>query len=175
MLKIYYSLFILLVLLYSCNNEKKEANKMVKEWVGKEIKLPILTANLHGKDTLCPQLFKQNNKILIYIDSLQCIPCRLHFFDWKLLIDEVKRDFPNTAFLIYINSSNINEIDILQKENRFYYPIFYDTENQLDKINNLPKNEQFQTFLLDKNNRVVLIGNPVRNPQMWNLYKKSIK
>lgn len=174
MQKVCYFIVILFSLL-SCDRERREANKIVKEWIGKEIQLPILTANLHGKDTLCPQLFERKYKILIYVDSIQCMPCRLHFFDWKLLIDEVKRDYPNTSFLIYINSSNAKEIDVLQKENRFYYPVFYDIKNEIDKMNNLPKKEQFQTFLLDKNNKVVLIGNPVRNPQMWNLYKKSMK
>ena len=30
------------------------------------------------------------------------------------------------------------------------------------------------TFLVDKNKKIVLVGNPVHNDKLWNLYKKAI-
>lgn len=33
----------------------------------------------------------------------------------------------------------------------------------------------FQTFLLDRNNRVIAIGNPIYNPKVKELYLKIIK
>ena len=49
-----------------------------------------------------------------------------------------------------------------------------DVNNQLDSLNQLPKDVAFQCFLLDRNNNVLLIGNPLLNPKVWNLYKKMI-
>jgi hypothetical protein len=46
--------------------------------------------------------------------------------------------------------------------------------NQLDKLNTFPKDSRYQTFLLDKYNKVVCIGNPTENPQIWSLYKQII-
>jgi len=47
--------------------------------------------------------------------------------------------------------------------------------DRLDEMNNLPQDINFQCFLLDRHNRVVLIGDTVLNPQMWVLYKRAIQ
>jgi hypothetical protein len=31
------------------------------------------------------------------------------------------------------------------------------------------------TFLLDENNKVVLVGSPIRNEMLWELYKELIQ
>lgn len=33
----------------------------------------------------------------------------------------------------------------------------------------------YHTFLLDRQNRVVLVGNPIGNERLWELYKKEIR
>ncbi len=38
----------------------------------------------------------------------------------------------------------------------------------------VPDNSDYHTFLLDRDNRVVLVGSPVGNPKMWELYKSTI-
>ncbi|CDN33063.1 hypothetical protein BN938_3001 [Mucinivorans hirudinis] len=38
----------------------------------------------------------------------------------------------------------------------------------------MPDKEQFHYFLLDSNYRVRLVGSPVNNPRMWQLYKTRI-
>ena len=45
--------------------------------------------------------------------------------------------------------------------------------NQLDKLNTFPKDSRYQTFLLDKYNKVVCIGNPTENPQI-DVYKRQV-
>jgi hypothetical protein len=42
------------------------------------------------------------------------------------------------------------------------------------KLNNFPQEREYQCFLLDKQNRVVMVGNPVYNHAIWELYKKII-
>ena len=34
---------------------------------------------------------------------------------------------------------------------------------------------RFNTFLLDKENRVVLVGSPANNDKLWELYKQQIR
>lgn len=38
----------------------------------------------------------------------------------------------------------------------------------------VPQDENYHTFLLDRDNRVVLAGSPAGNPRMWDLYRKTI-
>ncbi|WP_353937941.1 DUF1573 domain-containing protein [uncultured Bacteroides sp.] len=48
--------------------------------------------------------------------------------------------------------------------------------NQLNALNNFPSgNEMFHTFLLDKDNKVLAIGNPIHNPKVKELYLKIIQ
>jgi hypothetical protein len=44
----------------------------------------------------------------------------------------------------------------------------------LDQLNHLPDEPAFQCFLLDKDNKVLAIGNPAYNPKVWELYKQII-
>lgn len=62
----------------------------------------------------------------------------------------------------------------MKQKNKFEHPIFYDTLNKMEKLNHFPKNNTFRTFLLDKNNHVILVGNPIGNKTLWNLYKQII-
>ena len=55
----------------------------------------------------------------------------------------------------------------------FDEPIIYDYHNQFFKLNQFPP-DPYRTFLLDKQNKVQLIGNPVETPQLWELYNKVI-
>jgi hypothetical protein len=38
----------------------------------------------------------------------------------------------------------------------------------------IPTNEEFQCFLLDKDNKIVMIGNPAKHQEIWDLYKGKI-
>ena len=73
----------------SCKNIQYEsAVKIVKEWTGKEIKFPEgLTCTSMGSDTACVDLYSNNYKILIYVDSIGCTSCRLRLSEWKKIIN----------------------------------------------------------------------------------------
>jgi hypothetical protein len=61
------------------------------------------------------------------------------------------------------------------KLNEFNYPAFIDEKDEINSLNQFPSgNRQFQCFLLDKENRVEIIGNPILNPQIEKLYKQKI-
>jgi Protein of unknown function (DUF1573). len=49
-----------------------------------------------------------------------------------------------------------------------------DEEDRVNKLNNFPKEMAFQTFLLDNDNKVIAMGNPILNPQIKELYLRII-
>ena len=55
------------------------------------------------------------------------------------------------------------------------FAVYIDKNNKFNKLNKFPSNMNFQTFLLDRNNRVIAIGNPIYNPKVKELYLKIIK
>ena len=58
--------------------------------------------------------------------------------------------------------------------NDFSYPVCLDIKGSFDKINKIPSNLAFQTFLLDNRNKVIAIGNPIHNPNVRTLYLNLI-
>lgn len=75
-------------------------------------------------------------------------------------------------FIAY--QKDYTDLEFLCKKNFFNYPIFYDKTNDMNKINNFPTSSLLQCFLIDQNNHIILIGNPIRNDNIWDLYKKAI-
>ncbi|MBU3853190.1 MAG: DUF1573 domain-containing protein, partial [Candidatus Paraprevotella stercoravium] len=59
--------------------------------------------------------------------------------------------------------------------NRFDYPMNIDRNDSLEILNSFPKEIAFQTFLLDKDNKVLAIGNPVLNPKVKDLYLRILR
>jgi hypothetical protein len=52
--------------------------------------------------------------------------------------------------------------------------VYIDVNDSLNQLNQLPVNPVYRCFLLDKDNKVLAIGNPANNYKVWELYKKII-
>lgn len=166
----------LLLLVTACNKKKRQLTKLVEEWQGKEILFPTNPEiKLYGHDTTYPELFSREYKILNYIDTNGCTECRLKLFDWQLLKEEVDSLNLDVAVVFVAWVKSYKQLEEIQKLNRFNTPLIYDRTGQADSLNHFPTISGFQTFLLDKDNRVVLIGSPINNEVLWNLYKKTIR
>lgn len=55
------------------------------------------------------------------------------------------------------------------------YPFVYDEEGRFLKYNELPLDSRYHAFLLNQNGEVVLVGNPIGNDKLWELYKQQIR
>ncbi len=60
------------------------------------------------------------------------------------------------------------------KRDSYDYPVHLDKENVFSIINGLSDNMSIHSFLLDKYNKVLAIGNPVLNNKIISLYKSII-
>lgn len=172
---------LIIICFFSCrkNDRREEASRIVREWTGKEIKFPEnVSCFVLGKDTLtevCKECYQKDLKILLYIDSTGCSSCRLQLFEWKQLIEETDSLFQGSVgFLLFFQPKNVKDVIPLFVRDRFKYPINMDLNGMIDRFNQFPEKMQYQCFLLDKDNRVLAIGNPVTNPAVWKLYKKII-
>ncbi len=173
-------ILVLLPIFFSCKNEHKEKEKhisqLVNEWQGKQILFPenaIFTRYL--TDTTDYQIPQSDYKILVYVDSIGCTSCKLQLPKWKELIEYTdsmtQREVP---FLFFFHPKDNKEIRYLLKRESFNLPVCIDREDLLNKLNKFPADMTFQTFLLDKNNKVAVLGNPVHNTAIKDLYLKQI-
>ena len=76
---------------------------------------------------------------------------------------------------LYFSPKRIENLKSGLHVHRFDLPVFYDPDGAFERANpQLPENPVFHTVLLDRDNRVVLVGSPIGNPKMWELYKSTI-
>ena len=161
------------LLLASCGEtEKERINRLVKEWEGKEILLPShSTFTVQGKDTVDFTFVDADYKVLIYIDSVGCTSCKLQLHRWKEWMAEVDSlTGSSVPFLFYFHPKDMKELRLLTRRDTFKYPVCFDEKDELNSLNHFPSDMTFQTFLIDRNNKVVAMGNPIHAPKVKELY-----
>jgi hypothetical protein len=166
-----------LAMLFGCKETGKERlARLVTEWQGKEIVFPdnpVFTR--YAVDTVDYQLSESDYKVLVYVDSIGCTGCKLQLYKWKELIAYTDSATGGTVpFLFFFHAKAPKEINHLLKVAKFDLPVCMDKEGILNKLNKFPSDIAFQTFLLDKDNKVAVIGNPVHNLAVRDLYVKQI-
>ncbi|MDR1623619.1 MAG: DUF1573 domain-containing protein, partial [Tannerellaceae bacterium] len=166
-----------LAMLFGCKETgKKRLARLVTEWQGREITFPhemIFTRYL--TDTVAYQMPESGYKVLVYVDSTGCTGCKLQLHKWKELIAYTDSITGGTVpFLFFFHAKDPKEINYLLKVDKFDLPVCIDKEDKLNRLNQFPSDITFQTFLLDKDNKVAVIGNPVHNLAVRDLYVKQI-
>ena len=165
---------------YSCSKNKRrdEVVKILSEWTGKEVRFPQgISCTSIGKDTTCIDLFSDNFKILLYVDSIGCTSCRLTLSAWKKIMQESDSVFirkPEFVFFFHPKRRDEQGLQFIFIQNGFSHPVFIDKENEIGKLNKFPSNPEYQCFLLDRDNKVVMVGDPSLNTGVWALYKRVI-
>ena len=146
--------------------------RLVNEWNGKEIKFPSRSVfTIQGKDTVDFEFGDADYKVITYIDSVGCTSCKLQLPRWKKLVEEVDSiTNGRVPFLFYFHPKAMKELRYLTRRDDFTYPVCFDERDELNRLNHFPSDMTFQTFLLDKDNKVVAMGNPVLNTKVKELY-----
>lgn len=180
MKKIYRFLLITVLFLVICSCRElpsKRISELVIEWNDKKIVYPDqMYFTVFGQDTVIQNSISSNKySIITYADSIGCMSCKLQLRKWKAFISEIdslaKFSVPVYFFL---HPKNLDEMFLVLKREQFDYPVCIDVNDSLNILNHFPEEMQFQTFLLDQNNRVIAIGNPVHNFKIRELYLKII-
>ena len=171
-----YLLSILCVLPSCQNSTQKHITQLVEEWQGKEVRFPgnpVFTRQLG--DTVDYRIPEAEYKVLVYVDSIGCTSCKLQLPKWKEFITYVDSvSGGQVPFLFFFQSKDNKELRYILKRDNFRLPVCVDSQNEFGKLNRFPSEQMFQTFLLDKDNRVKVIGNPIHNLSVKELYLKEI-
>ena len=171
-LKYALGLCVCLCLASCAESDKERLSRLVSEWERKEILFPThSTFTIQGKDTVDFNFKDANYKVVTYVDSAGCTSCKLQLHRWKELVAEVDSlTDGRVPFLFYFHPKDRKELRYLTRRDDFTYPVCFDEQDELNRLNQFPSDMTFQTFLLDKENKVVAMGSPVLNPKVKELY-----
>lgn len=167
-------LLFILVSFFSCDNIKK------MNLLGKQITYPTempfiiytggtnFTEGYFSSDSLSNS---NRFKILCTTDSSGCTGCKLQLDKWKSLMGELR---PYAVeFLFFVHPKNVDDFKYIVLNEDFQQPLCLDVKNVFCNLNPFIMN---QVVLLDSNNRIVVIGNPIEDKEvkkeMVNVIKK---
>ena len=170
-------ILLLLSLLTACKeNNKEKFALLVQEWQGKEIVFPQdMAFTRFVTEPVDYRIPDAEYKVLVYVDSVGCTSCKLQLLKWKELIAHVdSATNGNVPFIFIFQSKDDRELRYILKCDNFDRPVCIDRNNRFNSSNRFPQDITFQTFLLDKDNKVKVIGNPVHNLAVRDLYLKQI-
>lgn len=171
--------FILLLFLSCENSEYRRILRVISYWKNREIIFPKDTSFISYSRKRKEQkvhLQKGNYTVFCYVDSMGCMSCKLQLSEWGKFIHLVDSISQGTVPFIFVFQSKAeNDLVHFLKKAGFNYPLFIDVNNSFGQLNKFPSDIQLQTFLLNADNRVVAIGNPIYNPKIKEFYMNIIQ
>lgn len=118
-------------------------------------------------------------KYVIYKDSLECTSCsinKMYFWDEFIKYAKSYNGRLKYYFIYSPLKKNCRNVEFLLKNINFDYPILLDSLGEFVKLNpHLPKNRALHTFLLDEDNNVILVGDPVYNKRIEKMFYKIVE
>lgn len=179
------TVLMLFALLFSAclqkNQEEGKENEDVRMLVGKWQERKVIIPNdlvftQYAADTVDYQYLQNPYKVFVYVDSIGCLSCKLQLPRWKQIINELDSiTSHNISFLFIFDTRRLESVKDVLVDKSFDYPIYIDIEGRLNKLNKFSPDSRFQTFLLGEDNKVEVIGNPVRNLSVLDLYTKFLR
>jgi len=156
MRKIILYVFTIIFIFIACN--KRDAFLKVNSCSGKKMNLMNHAVKLYNIDTdTLVQNTDYSFKIVTYT-NLYCEPCWNEALKWKDMIKYFEQ-YPNVAFFFYVHSTP-EDFDSINVKAQIKFPVYLDLYERFKIVNKLGNDPRYLTFLLNRNNEVLLIGAP---------------
>ena len=102
------------------------------------------------------------------------MPCIRKLSLWVPFIDQLEKKY-RVPVLFFVAVSDTTLLSKVLDEIHFTHPVIIDYNDDFLKDNNLPGNSILHTMLLDSVNKVSLVGTPISNDVLQNLYVERIE
>ena len=174
---LFVSLFLLALVSTGC--KKAQLRQQLKELMDSTIVLPEkITCIYNGEVYPMPDSLRSISKFIVYIDSTECTTCRISRLEMYRPLFNISDRLENYTVLILFPNVNLKGIPIERflSDIAVEVPVYIDNENDFLRINPaVPINEpMMQAFLVNEENQPVLVGDPIRNDRIMQLFKKTM-
>lgn len=154
------------------NSLRKEIIKMQ----GKFVSLSFESAEvfLNGLDTVYST--DENKKLIIFVDSLSCTHCFLnHMIVYYDINDSLMNRHGSLVIVLQPQYGMTDEIRKRIKMNKYPFWCIIDKNREFTHKNpNIPDNHLLHSFMLDKDDHIILVGDPSVNPKIKELLIKEL-
>lgn len=173
-------LFFVCIHLASCLNPGQKILKEMLDFRKKIISIPFTSLQKYeGYKLVKHEHTCSPYKLVIYTDSAECSSCALNsMYEWTDILDSLQNHYPfaQAVFIFCPQTDKRKQFKVKMLHRNFIYPIYLDTCNAFLRANpHIPSNPLLHSFLLDENDSVILVGNPVRNKKIEELFFKILE
>lgn len=178
--KVVGSLIFVHVILSGCFSPNKRMSKEIEAMRKEIITLPLtLMQRYVGHKLTVQDGENMPYKLVIYTDSVECSSCALNsMYEWTDILDSLQNHYPfaQAVFIFCPQTDKRKQFKVKMLHRNFIYPIYLDTCNAFLRTNpHIPSNPLLHSFLLDEKDSVILVGNPVRNKKIEELFFKILE
>lgn len=175
---VYYMLFASLMFLSSCGK------KSIADEILKMQSRPIDMASCEG--AVCYEngeraAYYSNAdsayKLIIYIDSASCSPCFVsHMLDYMGAVVDLDSVGVNTLFIFESKQEQKENLESSLAQLAYPLRAIVVPNGSFSSVNpHLPSSTLLHSFLLDKENKVIVVGNPARNDKVKELMLNTVR
>lgn len=173
------AIIVVLFIYYNNFDRKKiilsKSDELILKWIGKEINLVDTLSVYDVRDNTFYKFDKlqlNSKKIAVYIDS-NCFTCVEDFVRWKKIIEDLRHT--DIQLLFYLHTTDFEQVKKYLLRWRFNYPVIIDRSNTFFNVNKISDKNLYKAMLLDKDNKVQIIGNPIVSKEIKELYLEEIQ
>ncbi len=170
-----FSVFVV-VLLYHSIHPQRALTRQIVEMEGIFVNLDFNKAEvfLDGIDSVYRR--EDVTKLVIFVDSLSCSSCFLsHMMQYYDINDSLDVHDGHLLVILHPQQSRVDEVRKKLKAEKYPFWCVIDKDNEFLSNNpTLPDNKLLHTFLLNNDNRIILIGDPANNPRIRELFLKQL-
>ena len=168
----------LCAILSSCGSSSKRIEEDVEQLYSSSINIPIHQMLRFDSHSSVPEVMRSMGfKMVVFTDSTECSSCAIgHLNAWEPILDSLMTfpEYNETVFIFAPSKTDCSKVEKELRYSDFKYPVYLDTCNIFAEVNNIPINRMMHTFLIDKESRVILVGNPLSNPKIQELLFKVL-
>jgi hypothetical protein len=167
---------LIAVLIVACKNTKSPSQQVVKDALGREVGLKAIPSVFIDKKEYDLEKWRngQNNLWIVYL-STGCRDCYRKFGEWQLKMDSIGMERSNQVLFI-INGNDISGFLSIANETGVKYSRYalaLDKDAAFLNENAVISQLVFANgIMIDKRDRVRMVGAPFTTPQMTELYRK---
>ena len=115
-------------------------------------------------------------KLVVFVDSTKCSSCFVRHLDRFFEINHILKEY-NGDLIIVLQPPNIKIEELKVRVKKRKYPFWCILDKYGEFVHNnrfILGNKLFHTFMLDKYNKIIILGDPSINPRINELFQKEL-
>jgi len=146
--------------------------KELHSWIGYKFNFKDDLQLISGDVALLDRPYK----IVMYIDDMGCTSCNLKLREWSDMYETIfNKMMPDKLTIVILFDGRSTEYMLmLLKSAQWEMPVFWDRDGVLNSRRPFPKQAKKRCMLLDEENKVELVGNPVYSRSVYELYIETL-